>query len=109
MNYCCSKFFNIYIYIYIYIYIFKNYYLKYSKKKSIKNLLTFVNPSLAIRSELEFFFFGRVGDDLSMRWPSCMIDTHGKGRHQLTIVVVEGGDIFAEPRTIERMEDGTRK
>ena len=38
-----------------------------------------------------------------------MIDTHGKGRYQLTMVVVEGGDIFAEPRTIERMEDETRK
>ena len=40
-----------------------------------------------------------------MRWPSYMIEMHGKGRHQLAMVVVEGGDVSAEPRTIEWMKD----
>ena len=47
-------------------------------------------------------------DDLSMRWPSCMIEIHGKRLHQLAMVVVEDGDVFAEPRTMEQVEDETR-
>ena len=36
-----------------------------------------------------------------------MIETHGKGRHQLAMVVVESGDVSVEPRTMEQMEDET--
>ena len=37
-----------------------------------------------------------------------MIETHGKRCHQLAMVVVKGGDVFAKPRTMEHMEDETR-
>ena len=38
-----------------------------------------------------------------------MIETHGKRYHQLAMVVVEGGDVFAESRTMEQMEEETRR
>ena len=37
-----------------------------------------------------------------------MIEIHGKRLHQLAMVVVEDGDVFAEPRTMEQVEDETR-